>query len=99
MFHLDYQVRAGAEPARIDVGGLKLLAALPIERPPRLLFGARLAAVAREVPGVWVVRFAPNSGVLLTDEGAVMASCPPPIDVEMQELLHRQEQWVGDLPP
>jgi hypothetical protein len=99
VFHLDYQVRAGAEPARIDLGGLKLLAELPVDRPPRLLFGARLATMAREAPGVWVVRFAPDSGVLLTDVRAVTASCPPPIDEDMLELLHRQEKWIGDLPP
>jgi hypothetical protein len=97
VFHLDYQVRAGAEPARIDLGGLKFLAALPVDRPPRLLFGARLASVSREFPGVWVVRFTSDSGVLLTDVGAVTASCPPPIDEELLDVLHRQEKWVRDL--
>jgi hypothetical protein len=96
--HLDYQVRAGAEQARIEIGNLKLLALLPADRPPRLLFGARLATVAREGPGIWMVRFAPESGVLLTDLGAVSASCPPPIDEDLLELLRRQEKWVGNLP-
>jgi hypothetical protein len=97
--HLDYQIHAGPEPARIDVSDLKLLSRLPLDRPPRLLFGARLASMARDVPGIWVVRFVPESAVLLTDVGAVTASCPPPIDEDLQEVLRRQEKWLADLPP
>jgi hypothetical protein len=95
---LDFHVRAGAEPARIDVNDLKLLAKLPRDRPPRLLFGARLASIAREPPGVWVVRFDPDSGVLLTDPGAAAAACPGPADDELTDLLRRQKQWLDELP-
>jgi hypothetical protein len=101
-YRLDYVVRAGDEPARVELGDLKLLAALPRDRPPRLLFGARLASVSREPPGIWVVRFQPDSGVLLTDQGAVAASCPPPIeaptDQELTDLLRRQKAWLDELP-
>jgi hypothetical protein len=93
---LDYHVRAGPEPARIEVGDLKLLRALPAMRPPRLLFGARLAGVSREAGGVWVVRFQPDSGVLLTDLGAVTVSCPPPIDEDLLDLVRRQKGWLDD---
>jgi len=95
---LDYHVQAGVEPARVDLTGLRLLTALPHDRPPRLLFGARLGNVAREVPGVWVVRFDPDSGVLLTHAGAVAASCPPPIDEDLMQLLRRQETWAAEIP-
>jgi hypothetical protein len=101
-FRLDFEVRAGVEPARIDVSDLQLLAALPRVRPPRLLFGARLARVAREQGGVWVVRFDPDSGVLLTEPGAVAACCPPPLDEADREqrdaLLQRQKEWLAEVP-
>jgi hypothetical protein len=101
-FRLDFHLRAGAEPARIDVSDLKLLAALPRNRPPRLLFGARLKSIAREPPGVWVVRFDEDSGVLLTDRDAAAASCPPSLDEadreQLQVLLRRQQEWLADLP-
>jgi hypothetical protein len=97
-FQLDYHIRAGLEPARIDVGDLKLLAALPRERSPRLLFGARLAAMNREAGGTWVVRFQPDSAVLLTDLEAVTACCPPPIDDGLKDLVKRQNEWQAELP-
>jgi serine/threonine protein kinase len=97
-YRLDYHVVAGIEPARIEVGDLKLLRALPRDRPPRLLFGARLASISREPPGVWVVRFQPDSGVLLTDPATVAASCPPPYDQELMDLVRRQKTWVDELP-
>jgi hypothetical protein len=95
---LGYHLHAGPERARIDIGDLILLAALPRQRPPRLLFGARLAAVRRETGGVWVVRFASDSGVLLTDLDAVMACCPPPIDEETVTLVQRQAGWQAEMP-
>jgi hypothetical protein len=98
-YRLDYVVRAGDEPARVELGDLKLLAALPRDRPPRLLLGARLASLRREAGGTLVVRFQPDSGVLLTDPGAAAASCPAPIDDELTALLRRQKGWLDDLPP
>jgi hypothetical protein len=97
-FRLDFHVRAGPQPARIDVSDLKLLEALPRERAPRLLFGARLASIAREPPGIWVVRFDPESGVLLTDPGAVAACYPGPVDEDLAGLIQRQQEWLSDLP-
>lgn len=95
---LDFHVQAGVEPARIDVTDLKLLAALPRDRPPRLLFGARLAGIAREPPGVWVVHFDPDSAVLLTDPGAVAAAGPGPVDEDLAALLQRQQEWLQEMP-
>jgi hypothetical protein len=95
---LDFHVQAGLEPARIDVSDLKLLAALPRDRPARLLFGARLASIAREPPGVWVVHFDPDSAVLLTDPAAVAAAGPGPVDEDLLALLRRQEAWLNEMP-
>lgn len=99
---MTYELRAGfgkdAEPARLEIGNLKLLHALPLDAPQRLLFGAQVAAIAREPPGVWVIRFEPDSGVLLTDLGAVAAYCPQPVDDELRELVKRQAEWEKELP-
>jgi hypothetical protein len=92
------EVRAPGEPARIDLAGLKVLKSIPLDQPRRLLFGARLASVAREPPGVWVIRFDPDSGVLITDEEAAKACCPQPLEPELQETLKRQSAWVGARP-
>ena len=93
-----YEVRGPGEPARIDLGGLKVLESLPLERPQRMLFGARLAAVTREPPGQWVISFEPDSGVLLTDEAAAATCCPQPFDDDLRAVLKRQAEWTASLP-
>jgi len=95
---LVYEVRVGDEVAHVELADLKLLSSLPLDKSPRLLFGARLASVSREAPGPWVIRFEPDSGVLLTDPGAVASCCPPPWDEELQAVLKRQAEWLADLP-
>ncbi|HZT82855.1 MAG TPA: hypothetical protein VFA26_21670, partial [Gemmataceae bacterium] len=97
-YHVDYQVEAGAEPARLEVGDLKLLHGLPLEGPTRLLFAARLASVAREPPGVWVVRLEPDSGVLLTDAAAVAACWAEPLPEDVLQVLARQREWLRGRP-
>jgi hypothetical protein len=91
---LRWELDAGAERARIDLGDLALLRARPLDKPTRLLFGARLASVAREPPGMWVVRFEEDSGVFLTEREAAAGCCPPPLDEELMKVLERQRQWV-----
>jgi hypothetical protein len=93
-----YDVRAGDLPVRLELGELTLLQALPLDPPQRLVFGARLASIAREPPGVWVVRFSPDSGVLLTDEEALAACSPAPLDDELREVLGRQAEWAAEQP-
>jgi hypothetical protein len=90
-----YDVTAADERVyvKLDLG---VFASLSLERPRRLLFGARLASVGRE-RGVWVVRFERDSGVLLTDEGAVSACGLAPLDAELREVLRQQEGWVKGL--
>jgi hypothetical protein len=96
-----YEVRAPGEPARVELSDLKLLKALPLTEPRRMLFGARLAGLEREERGghgLWVIRLDPDSGVLLTDEDTAGACCPRPLDAELREVLRRQGQWAAALP-
>jgi hypothetical protein len=96
-----FEVRAPGEPARVELSDLKLLPALPLAEPRRMLFGARLAGLAREERGghgLWVIRLEPDSGVLLTDEDAAGACCPRPLDDELKAVLRRQAEWAAALP-
>jgi hypothetical protein len=45
-----------------------------------------------------VIEFEKDSGVLLTDEGAVNALGLGPIDSELRELLKQQGEWSRTLP-
>jgi hypothetical protein len=93
-----YEVRVNGVPARLELGELKLLQGLPLETPRRVLFGARVADIRREPPGVWVIRFAPESGVLLTSPEALAACSPLPLDGEMRQLLDQQTAWMKEAP-
>jgi hypothetical protein len=88
----NYLVRRGGVEARVALEDLTLLRQLPLDPPRRWLFGARLASCRREEGGVWVIRFEPDSAVLLTDEGAAAACYPGPMDAELQAVLRRQEE-------
>lgn len=83
----------------MNLTDLTILSRLPLERPYRVLFGARLASVGREAGGRLVVRFQPDSGVLLTDPGAVRACLlgQPPDDA-LSEVLRRQQDWLVNFP-
>jgi hypothetical protein len=94
---LGYRLFARGQPVRLDVSELRLFRALPLDRPQRLLFGARLADVRIEPGGVWAVHFDPDSAVLLTDPGAAAAYTPLP-PRELQELIQRQAAWVAEMP-
>ncbi|HEY7313243.1 MAG TPA: hypothetical protein VH643_28095 [Gemmataceae bacterium] len=89
-----YVLRAGDVEARIALEDLTLLRDLPLDPPRRWLFGARLASCRREEGGVWIVRFEPESGVLLTDEAAASACWPGPVDDELRDVLTRQDKWL-----
>jgi hypothetical protein len=90
----DWDLKLDNEKARMELGGLKVLHALPLEQPRQLLFGARLGSIAREQNGVWVVRFESDSGVLLTDLSAARARCPPDMAKELPALLEQQRAWL-----
>jgi hypothetical protein len=88
----NYVVRRSGVEARVALEDLTLLQQLPLDPPRRWLFGARLASCRREEGGVWVIRFEPDSAVLLTDEGAAAACHPGPMDAELKAVLRRQEE-------
>ena len=92
-----YAVIVNKETVRLALEDLKLFQALPLQPPARMLFGARLAGCARGEGGGWVIRFEPDSGVLLTDPGAAASCCPAPLGRELEEVLRRQEEWLDDL--
>jgi hypothetical protein len=91
------EVRVNDEVARVALEDLTLFGHLPLEPPRRLLFGARLASCGREPGGGWVVRFEPESAVLLTDRGAAVACCPALLDAELDEVLDRQKRWLEEI--
>jgi hypothetical protein len=83
------------EPARLELSDLELLRRLPLDRPQRLLFGARLAAVRREPGRGWVVCLEPDSAVLITDASAAVACLLSPEEPEVRDLLERQAEWAA----
>lgn len=89
-----YVVRAGNIEARVALEDLTLLQKLPLEPPRRWLFGARLSDCRREEGGVWVLRFEPDSAVLLSDEIVASICCPLPLDEMLLALLKRQDEWL-----
>jgi hypothetical protein len=89
-----YVVRAGDVEARVALEDVRLIRDLLLDPPQRWLFGARLASCRREEGGVWVFRFEPDSGVLLTDPDAAGACCPAPLDEGLRDVLRRQDEWL-----
>jgi hypothetical protein len=100
----DYEVEVGGdftrkgEVVRLALEDLVILRDLPLDEGPRVIFGARLLRCEREEGGSWVVRFEPNSGVLLTDAEAAEAASPRPLGPGLKEVMQRQQKWLDDLP-
>src|SRR5262249_7096477 len=92
-----YEIKVNEERVRIKVD-LKLFKQLPLGPERRILFGARLARVTREGGGGWGVRFDPDSGVLLTDEGAIEACGLVPVDDDLRRVLAEQSRWARQVP-
>lgn len=88
----------GPSPVRWHLDDVMILHGLPLDTPRRLLVGARLADITREASGTWVIRFAPESGVLLTDEPAVAAGLFVPVDEALRDVLEWQAVWVAERP-
>jgi hypothetical protein len=86
---------APQDAALLELDGLEVLARLPLEEPQRLIFAARLQSVRQEKQaGAWVVRLAPDSGVLLSDPNAAVHLCPALNDVAARQVLDRQRGWL-----
>jgi hypothetical protein len=96
-YRLEYTVFVNDKPAVIDLANVQLLGTLPLDKPQRLLFGVRLAGIRAEAEGTWVVRFEPDSGVLLTDLDAAVAACAQPAE-ELNEVVQRQAEWMASAP-
>jgi hypothetical protein len=95
---VDYQLDGGGLPGDWDVEAFALFRQLPLAYPQRLLFGARLAEVARTGRDRWRARPDPDSGLLITDP-AVAAGLSLPLDEELRSVLRRQAGWAADLRP
>ena len=95
---IDYQLNGGGLPGDWDVEAFALFRQLPLAYPQRLVFGARLAEIARTGRDRWRVRPEPDSGVLIT-EPAVAAGLSLPLDEEIRSVLRRQAGWATDLRP
>lgn len=89
-------VRSGEVSARLAVEDVRLLTQLPLGQPQRVIFGARLAGFARGHGGNWIIRFQPDSGVMLTDEDAFRAFAPLLLDRDegITKVLKQQSEWV-----
>jgi hypothetical protein len=98
-YHLGYHLFDGRQEARLEVGDLFLFQHLPLQDPQLLLFGARLAELHRQGNTGWIVHLEPDSGVLLTDPGAVAACCFEVADAEqLRDVVEKQAKWMAELP-
>jgi hypothetical protein len=93
-----FEVRAGVEKAIVALDDLRVLNDLQLKAPQRVIFGARLQSLEQEAGGVWVFRFAAESGVLLTDADAAAACWPVPPDTDLLQTLQRQKDWLQNMP-
>jgi hypothetical protein len=95
-YHVNMTRPLAVARLRLELHNLKLLDSLPLEAPQRVLFAARLADVRREERNAFVVRFEPDSGVLLTDVSAGAVGGIP--EAELQTILEQQRRWAAELP-
>jgi hypothetical protein len=93
---LTYVVDVDKDSARLALEELNLLSTLPLDDRPRLIFGARLRNCEREPGGGWVIRFEPDSGVLLTDLDATAIALSVPPDKALEQTLARQQGWLDE---
>jgi hypothetical protein len=84
--------RVNGKEVRLDFSGLKRIPGLAEHLPSRLIFAMRLAGVDRE-PNAWVLRFHPDSAVLLT-EAAAVAICCPALREDAHDIFTRQAEWM-----
>lgn len=83
--------------ARVELP-LELLTQLELEQPRPMIVGARLESIAQEEGGQWVIRFQPQSAVLMTDEKALHSYGFVPADQEgLREVLRWQREQMEQL--
>jgi hypothetical protein len=92
---LNYLLFAAGKEAHVEIGDLQVIQELSLDRPTRMIVGARLAGVDFRDPGRLVVRLRPDSGVLMTDPLILESVCPAlKDDTELPAVLKRQEAWL-----
>ena len=94
-FLANHRVVVDGEEARLALEEVAALRDLPLDDGPRVVFAVRLASCRREQGGAWVVRFAPDHGVLFTDRSALEAASSVPLGDGLNEVLRRQRRWAG----
>jgi hypothetical protein len=93
---INHVIEVDDEIVRVALADLKVLGDLPLDGGIRVVFGAQLASCMREEGGRWVLRFEPESGVLLTDLGAVEACFLTPVNNDLRLTIERQRRWVEE---
>lgn len=96
-WQVGYAAHVGDEAVTLSLRGVDALRPLPRDGPRRVVLGLRLDGVARARPGQWVVRFAPDGGVLCADPEALAACCPALGDAATAEVL-RSQRALQSLP-
>jgi len=81
------------ELVRVELEDLRVFGDLPLDDGARMIFGARLARCSREARGGWVIRFEPDSGVLLTEPGVAEVSGLE-LDDDTRSTVERQRRWL-----
>jgi hypothetical protein len=89
-----YQLLAQGETAQFNCTDLPIFRHLPLDRPRRVLFGARLAKMHRITSTSWTIQLDPDSALWLTDPQAAAVSCPPLGTPAVRALLDQQKQRV-----
>lgn len=90
----NHVVEVDEERIHLALEELALLRDLPLDDAPRVIFGAKLARCTREENARWVIRFEPDSGVLLTELAAAQACFPQGGDETLPSTLQRQSRWL-----
>lgn len=93
-----YEVKQGADAVQLAFNDVKLLQRLEPFAGQRFVIGVRYASIKLEPPGPrWVVRFDPDSGVLLTDPGAAATQSAALAGPEGEQHLRRQAEWLEEI--
>lgn len=88
----EIRIPIGMPKARLVVDDVRMLQRVPGQGPERVLLGVRLASVRLEAPGpAWVVRFQPDSGVLLTSPCWPYSSL-----LDADEVRKRMAGWLEE---
>lgn len=90
-----YTLQVGGQQGKLNLQNLAFFANLPTGKPQRVLFGARLASIHRQKPGMWIIEFNPESLTLLTNPAALAISCPALSNETTRKLLAKQQDLVN----